>query len=355
MLAMNKFPRFLTLLVFSIGLIFVTADFAEAKRGFSFGSRGTRSSTAPKTTNTAPKTAPVERTMTPNTGTKAGAQQNAAGASQAAATKRGGLFGGGFLGSMLGGLALGGLLGMLFGSGFGGMAGMFGMIVQALLIGGGIMLLMRFLRNRKQQQPQAAGGAGAYGHQPEPQEKQNFSFNDAGANDAQRRSGSSGIPNTGFGGSQAQAPQFEEKPVVSTEADNEIGVNADDFDAFEAMLTSVWTAYGSEDYGKIRELATPEIMGYFAEELGKAASNGLVNEVRGIKLLQGDLSEAWRDGDKDYASVAMRYESIDVMRDRSNNKVVEGNPDVPEERTEIWTFVRGSGESWKLSAIQQAD
>lgn len=106
MLAMNKFPRFLTLLVFSIGLIFVTADFAEAKRGFSFGSRGTRSSIAPKTTNTAPKTAPVERTMTPNTGTKAGAQQNAAGASQAAATKRGGLFGGGFLGSMLGGLAL---------------------------------------------------------------------------------------------------------------------------------------------------------------------------------------------------------------------------------------------------------
>ncbi|KZL25376.1 TIM44-like domain-containing protein [Pseudovibrio sp. WM33] len=350
MLALNKFPKFLTLLVFSIGLIFVTADFAEAKRGFSFGSRGSRSYSAPKATKTAPKAAPVQRTMTPNNGTNTGAQQqNAAAASKAAAGQRRGLFGGGFLGSMLGGLALGGLLGMLFGSGFGGMAGFFGLIMQVLLIGGGIMLLMRFLRGR--QQPQAAGAA--HGYQQEPQQNQSFSFNDAGAQDAPRRSGSSGIPNTGFGG--GQAPQFEEKPVFSTEADDEIGLTADDFDAFEALLTTVWTAYGSEDYGKIREIATPEIMGYFAEELGKAASNGLVNEVRGIKLLQGDLSEAWREGDKDYASVAMRYEAIDVMRERANNKVVEGNPDVPEERTEIWSFARDAGESWKLSAIQQAD
>ncbi|QUS55031.1 TIM44-like domain-containing protein [Pseudovibrio brasiliensis] len=350
MLALNKFPRFLTLLVFSIGLIFVTADFAEAKRGFSFGSRGSRSYSAPKATKTAPKTAPVQRTMTPNNGTNTGAQQtNAAAASKAAAgQQRRGLFGGGFLGSMLGGLALGGLLGMLFGSGFGGMAGFFGLIVQALLIGGGIMLLMRFLRSR--QQPQAAG---AYGHhQQQAQQSQPFTFNDAGAQDAPRRSGSSGIPNTGFGG--GQSPQFEEQPVFSTEADDEIGLTADDFDAFEALLTTVWTAYGSENYGKIREIATPEIMGYFAEELGKAASNGLINEVRDIKLLQGDLTEAWREGDKDYASVAMRYESIDVMRERATNKVVEGNADVPEERTEIWTFIRGAGENWQLSAIQQA-
>ncbi len=345
MLALNKFPGFLTLLVFSIGLVFVTADFAEAKRGFSFGSRGSRSYTAPKATRTAPEAAPVQRTMTPNNGTNTGAQQqNAAAASRAASGQRRGLFGGGFLGSMLGGLALGGLLGMLFGSGFGGMAGFFGLIVQVLLIGGGIMLLMRFLRGR--QQPQAAGAG--YGHQQQPQQNQSFSLNEAPT-----RSGTSGIPNTGFGGS--QTPQFEEKPAFSTEADDEIGLTADDFDAFEALLTTVWTAYGSEDYGKIREVATPEIMGYFAEELGKAASKGLVNDVRGIKLLQGDLSEAWHEGDNDYASVAMRYESIDVMRERANNKVVQGNPDVPEERVEIWTFVRGAGEGWKLSAIQQAD
>ncbi len=349
MLAFNKFPRFLTLLVFSVALVFVTADFAEAKRGFSFGSRGSRSYSAPKRTNTAPKTAPVERTMAPNTSNKAGAQQqNAAAASKAAAGQRRGLFGGGFLGSMLGGLALGGLLGMLFGSGFGGFAGFFGMIFQILLIGGGIMLLMRFLRRR--QEPQAAG---AYGYQQGAEQNQSFTFNDAGAHDGPRRSGSSGIPNTGFGG--RQEPFQKEEPAFSTEADDEIGITADDFDSFEGMLTTVWTAYGNEDYGKIREIATPEIMGYFAEELGKAASNGLINEVRDIKLLQGDLTESWREEDKEYASVAMRYESIDVMRERATNKVVEGNAEVPEERTEIWTFIRGAGEPWKLSAIQQAD
>ncbi|KZL18030.1 Tim44-like domain protein [Pseudovibrio axinellae] len=349
MLALKKFPKFLTALVFAVGLMFVTTDFAEAKRGFSFGSRGSRSWSAPKSTNTAPKTAPVQRSMTPDNGPKTGAQQSsAAAASKAATGQKRGFFGGGMIGSMLGGLALGGLIGMLFGGGFGGAAGMFGLIIQMLLIGGGIMLLMRFLRGRQQPQP-----AGANGYQPAPEENQSFSFNDAGAQDAPRRSGSSGIPNTGFGGTQAAQP--DETPVFSSKGDDELGVTAEDFDAFEALLTTVWTAYGSENYGKIREVATPEIMGYFAEELGKAASKGLINEVHSIKLLQGDLSESWNEDGKDYASVAMRYEAIDVMRERSSNKVVEGNADVPEERREIWTFIREAGEAWKLSAIQQAD
>ncbi|WP_093186738.1 Tim44 domain-containing protein [Pseudovibrio sp. Tun.PSC04-5.I4] len=339
MLAFNKFPRLLVLLVFSVALIFISADFAEAKRGFSFGSRSKRSWSAPKATKTAPKTTPVQRTMTPNTGTKAGVQLQNTAASKATAGQRRGLFGGGFLGSMLGGLALGGLLGMVFGGGFGGLAGFFGLIVQVLLIGGGIMLLMRFLKRR--QQPHAAN---AYSYEPQAQQNQQFMFNNAGAQNAPRHPRS-------FGG---QRWQSEEAPVFSTDAGDEIGITADDFDAFETMLTTVWTAYGSEDYGKIRSIATPEMMGFFAEELGQAASKGLINEVRGIKLLQGDLSEAWREDDTDYASVAMRYESIDVMRERATNKVVEGNPDAAEERVEIWTFLRGAGEDWKLSAIQQA-
>lgn len=346
MLALSKFPRLLTVLVFSFAFMFVAADFAEAKRGFSFGSRGARTFSAPKATKTAPKAAPVQRTMTPNNGQKATSQQpGAASQAAAAAGQRRGLFGGGFFGSMLGGLALGGLLGMLLGTGFGGFAGFFGLIVQMLLIGVGVMFLMRFLRRR--QQPQAAG---AYGYQPQ-NNSQPFHFNDAGAQDAPRRAGSSGIPNTGG----AAASQYSEQPAFASQADDELGLTADDFDAFEEMLTKVWTAYGKEDYGQIRVLVTSEIMGYFGEELGKAASSGLINEVRNIKLLQGDLSESWREGALEYASVAMRYESIDVMRERATNKVVEGNPDVPQEVTELWTFVREAGEPWKLSAIQQAD
>ncbi|WP_068315306.1 TIM44-like domain-containing protein [Polycladidibacter hongkongensis] len=347
----NRFSKLLSLFVLAMGLALVTTDFAEAKRGFSFGSRGTRTFSAPKTTKTAPKTAPVQRTMTPKTqqAPKAG---NAAAAG--AAQQKRGLFGGGFMGSMLGGLALGGLIGMMMGNGIGGAAGIFGLLIQGALIFFGVKLLMGFLRSRNQPQA-AAGGAGqANMRQAGPDGGMPGAMGDMFS---RMQAGSGSVPNTGATGVGA-APMGEgyaaaPEPAISTPADDELGLGADDFDAFEAMLTKVWTAYGKEDYAAIRELTTPEIMGYFAEELGQAASKGLVNEVREIKLLQGDLAESWREGSDEYATVAMRYSSIDVMRERANNKVVEGDADVPEERTELWTFIRQTGQPWKLSAIQQ--
>jgi predicted lipid-binding transport protein (Tim44 family) len=70
-------------------------------------------------------------------------------------------------------------------------------------------------------------------------------------------------------------------------------------------------------------------------------------------LLQGDLSEAWREADVDYATVAMRFAAIDKLVDRATGRVVEGDPDRPVEATELWTFRRDRGGDWVLSAIQQ--
>ncbi|WP_310621333.1 Tim44 domain-containing protein [Flexibacterium corallicola] len=343
---LSALRRIVPMFIVAIALVFVTAELAEAKRGMSFGSRGSKTFSAPKATNTAPNTsAPVQRSMTPNTQTN---KANPAGAAAAAPQKKG-LFGGGFLGSMLGGLALGGLIGMLFGSGFGGMAGLFGMLVQGLLIGGAIMLLMRFLRSRQQTQ---AAGVHAGGHAP--QQSAPFNFSNAGDAPSGPDSGRGfSMPNVGGGTHESSSASVQEEPVFASAADDQIGITGEDFDHFEAMLAKVWKAYASEDYSAIRELTTPEIMGFFAEELGQAASKGLVNEVRDVKLLQGDLSESWHENGSDYATLAMRYSSIDAMRERATNKVVEGNAEVAEERTELWTFIRSGNEQWKLSAIQQ--
>ena len=46
------------------------------------------------------------------------------------------------------------------------------------------------------------------------------------------------------------------------------------------------------------------MLSYFAEELTQNASRGVVNKISDVKLLQGDLSEAWREGYDDYATVA---------------------------------------------------
>lgn len=340
----------------ALGLALVVSlsamDIADARRagGGGFGSRGSKTYQAPAPTRTAPNTAaPIERSMTPNTGAQTRPAQGAAAAN---AAKPG--FFNNFGRSMLGGLLVGGLIGMLLGNGLGGMAGFLGLILQVALFAGLAMLAMRFFANRNKPATAAAGAGSArtaqnFGNQ--------FGKRDAQAQNSNARSSTS-VPSAGFGagaGASASAaaanmmqPAVEEKPLT---------VSQEDLEHFEKMLTEVQTAYGQENYGTLRQLATPEAMSYLAEELGENATNGLRNHVSEVKLLQGDVSEGWSEEGKDYATVAMRYESIDYMADRDTGELAEGESTDISESVEVWTFVRpanGRIEDWKLSAIQAA-
>ena len=102
----------------------------------------------------------------------------------------------------------------------------------------------------------------------------------------------------------------------------------------------------------LSNLSTPEMVGYFDEELQGNASRGVVNRISDVKLLQGDLAEAWGEDRTDYATVAMRYALKDVTMERGSGRIVaNGDP----EATELWTFQRQPGRGWVLSAIQQTN
>jgi predicted lipid-binding transport protein (Tim44 family) len=51
----------------------------------------------------------------------------------------------------------------------------------------------------------------------------------------------------------------------------------------------------------------------------------------------------------------MRYESIDVLRDRATGRVVSGDAERPTEAVELWTFLRKPGSDWQVSAIQSVE
>lgn len=298
-------------------MLAISAADARPGGGGSMGSRGSRSFSAPPPTATAPNAArPMERSMAQP---GSGMNSPAAGAAQ-----KGGFFNRPGMG-MLGGLAAGflgaGLLGALFGgglfSGLGGISSIIGLLLQVALIVLVVRFAMSWWRRRN------AGPAYA-GPQPSQFEAQN------GAQASQR---------TGFGfGTGANQPPLEIKP--------------DDYEAFERLLSDVQSAWSEEDSAKLHRLATPEMVSYFTSDLKANADRGVVNKVSGVKLLQGDLSEAWREDMTDYATVAMRYALTDKTIDRTSGKIVEGS-ETPSEVTEIWTFCRRRGENWELSAIQQ--
>lgn len=288
--------------------LLIAADaHARAGGGFSGGSRGTRTFSAPPVTQTAPNSAaPMQRTL---------AQPGNSNTAGRAATPPG-LFGGGLLGGLAGGFLGAGLFGLLFGHGFvggmGGFASFLGLMLQVALVVIVARLLFGWWQRRNAPAPAYAAAHPVTGH----------SFSGLG----------------GMLGGNALA-------------DKALTIAKSDYDDFERLLVEIQTAYSAEDLNALRAKVTPEMLSYFSEQLAENASRGLVNKITDVRLEQGDLAEAWNESGVEYATVAMRFALNDRMVERSSGHTVEGGE--PGEVTELWTFMRARGGNWLLSAIQQ--
>lgn len=314
--------------------LMIGAAIAEARpRGG--GSRGGRTYSPPPVTNTAPTTAqPLQRTTAPTPAPGMNQPGMAARPGMNAPAPQRSRFGGLGMGLAAGFLGAG-LFGLLSGQGFfgglGSLMGLLGFLVQFALIGGLIYMAVRFFRGRREQNgPQPAMSAAA--------------MNRMGAMGAGPGGPNAGGPIPGMAGGSVRAPAAPS---------DTIGVTPQDYDQFERLLANVNEAYSREDLRGLSAMATPEMVSYFADDLKANANRGVVNRLSDVKLLQGDLSEAWREQDADYATVAMRFALTDVTLDRASGRVVGGNPQ-GEQVTELWTFRRPHGGAWQLSAIQDA-
>ena len=300
----------------------LVAPAAQARRGGSFGSRGSHTYAAPSATRLSPGyVGPISRSMS----------QRPAYAPQYAPSY-GSTYGSGFRqrpgfgGGLLTGLVTGGLIGAMlghhssgYGYGDGGGGGMLALLLQLAIIGGLVWLVLSFFRRSRA-----------------PASVMPFSA-------------SSGVAGNAFGdarGFMNTTPPSDRQQITLTAADQA---------AFERLLGELQDAFGHGDFARLRAITTPEIMSYLAEELSENAAAGRRNDVSATRLLDAKVAEAWHEPNADYATIAMRYESVDVMRDRTTNAVVSGNPTFPTVAAELWTFVRTAGawSDWKVSAIQE--
>lgn len=283
---------------------------ARAGSGSSMGSRGSRTYSAPPSTSTAPSAAaPMERSLTPPSAPY-GNPGSAASTPYGAPARSG--FGSSFGSGLLGGLVGVGLGGLLMGHGFfggGGGFGFIGLLLQAALL----FFVVRWLFRRFfSQTPSFAG-----------------------------------MPRMGQPAAQAMGGSGFSPP-----ASPPVAIGPADYQAFDRTLHEVQAAWSAQNVQALQQVTTPEMISYFAEQLAQQASRGVRNTVTDVKLEKGDLSEAWAESGREYATVAMRFSALDVTRD-STGRVVEGNLEVRSMATELWTFLRAPGGRWLLSAIQQ--
>ena len=158
-----------------------------------------------------------------------------------------------------------------------------------------------------------------------------------------------GVSRAVSGGAARPASRFRGRDVNLPDADLE---------AFQRLHAAIQDAWSAGNLERMRGLMTPEMLSHFSQELSRNASRGLRNIVSNVQLLRGELSEAWEEGDRQYATAFLRWRAIDYMLrlaapagDRS--AVIGGDSRSPAEFEEAWTFVRRRGSGWLLSAIQQ--
>ena len=286
-------------LVAVLALAVSDAD-ARAGRGGSFGSRGSQTFSAPPSTATSPGARPIERSMT-----QPGQSGSTFGQRAPTPSPAGGFFNRpGFLGGMFAGFLGAGLLGMLFGNGFmgglgGGFASMLGLMLQIGIVAIIGYLLWTWWQRRNQ--PALASGPALRDYairEPTRSPMSSASAAAAGSGGGSPH-GAACLRHATRSGSRRTTSKPRKDPRRSPDC--------------------LWRRRPD-----LRSRVTPEMLSVFYEDLATNASTGVVNQISDVKLLQGDLAEAWREGDTDYATVAMRYSLIDQMVERDSGRVVEG-------------------------------
>jgi len=285
---------------------------ARAGSGSSFGSRGSQTFSAPPATGTAPYTAPMQQSLT---------QRSPGYGSPGYSPGFGGF--GGFGSGLMGGLLGFGLAGLLLGHGFGGfgMFGLFGLLIRIAII---VFIVRWLIRMFSGPSTAFAGGPSMFGRGGPP-------------------GGMMGGGTMGGAGPMAGASRSGVVPISIAPAD---------YQAFEQLLIAIQAAWSAQDLHRMSTLLTPEMLSYFSDQLSEQASRGVRNTVTDVRLLQGDLAEAWAERGREYATVAMRFQMIDATYDQGG-RVVDGSPTEHVTATEVWTFVRVPGGRWILSALQQ--
>lgn len=261
----------------------------------------------------------------PQSGLQAG-QPGAQGAQPGAqAARPGGFFSRPGLGGLFGGLLMGGLLGSLFfggGHGFGGPG-----LLDILLIGGGLYLLFRVLRSRRQAAA-PTGGPSAY--------------------DGPAPSG----PIPGFEHLSRPAPAGRAGPD-SPDADDRSdpagpvappGFDANEFlEGAKTLYVRLQDAWSARDLDDIAAFSSEALM----RDIRDQAAADTDRHKTEVLLVNARLLEVRREGDRTRASV---YFDV-LLRETPTAQN-------PTQTREVWHFTRRedvSGDSWRLDGIQQLE
>ncbi len=294
---------------------------ARVGGGRSFGSRGSRSYTTPRST-------PAPVPSNPSQGSK---QFNTPPAPASSP-----FGGGGFLRGMAGGLVGGMLGGMLFRSlgfagGANGTGGGIGMM-DILLIGALLYGIYWFVKRRRSQAP-----AGVSYRESAPM---NAGQTTASMPTYEPEARESDVE-TGLRHLRQMDPRFDERDFAEGCMDRFFRIQG---------------AWANRDMSGVRELLTDEMHKTLQSEADQLRAKKQINRLENIAVRSIEIAEIWQEKGEDFITVKISANLLDYTTDEKSGEVVSGSRTEPVKFREYWTFKRPVGDHpWKLSAINQSE
>ena len=116
--------------------------------------------------------------------------------------------------------------------------------------------------------------------------------------------------------------------------------------AFEMIVEAV--AAGDKD--ALRPLLAPDVFEGFARAVDERNAAGRTLDTQLIGIKAAEVVEAGMNGSRERIAVRFVSEQVNVTRD-AEGRVVEGDPETPEDVVDIWTFerdTRANDPNWEL-------
>ncbi|MGE0682337.1 MAG: Tim44 domain-containing protein [Candidatus Binatia bacterium] len=320
------------MLLLAVGaLVWVNAVEARAGGGRSFGSRGSRSFSAPARPSTPPAGGAFRDRSTPAPSTQPYARTSPFGGGSLLRGIAGGLIGG-MIGSMLfrslGFASYGPATG-----GWGG-PGLFDLLLLGLLAYVGY----RWFTRRSTLTQGYAGPSWSLG-----QTTPGWSSNDRWSG---RESALSFPANEdreldhGVAQLRVLDPNFDQRQFCDQAMD------------FFFRLQAAWSG---RDLTSMRSSVTDQLAAELQNDLDRLKREQLMNRVENIAVRTCDITEAWQETGQDLVTVYFYANCLDYDVNETSDVVVRGSKTEPTKFEEFWTFTRpAGGGTWRLSAITQA-
>lgn len=305
-----------TLFFFAV-VVFEIDALARVGGGRSFGSRGSRSYSAPRTVTPSPAQPSPSRQYTEPARTPM---------SQPMAQPQGGFLrglAGGIIGGMIGGMLFRSLG---FAGGTGGMGGGIG-LMDIVLIGLILYGIYWFVKKRRE------AASGVYSREATsyaPKQPPSCPPSEGAQGDDLEK---------GLGHIRQMDPHFDEKKFSDLSMD---------------YFFRIQGAWANRDMTPVRSQLTEEMFGVLQGDADRLKAERRINKLDNIAVRSADITEAWQEAGKDFVTVRIYANLLDYTLDEMTNQVVAGSKTEPVKFEEYWTFTRSVGDNaWQLSAITQ--